>query len=210
MIKCDRSKPLHYFDDVVGQHFPSVSQILDTLYGDRFAYVKPDVLAEAQARGTRRHLLFGVLVLRRAGLAPDPIIDPCDEAAARGLVKWIETHQVWPIQVEEPRVNEQYGYAGTPDLLCLYGRERKVLLVDLKTGIQDDAHKVQVQAYWRLMDYAGATVLMDLYVDDAGQVRESVVVPSPHDWSWFLSGLGVLKGRLARGVKGGWRYEVRE
>lgn len=200
MITCDRNQPAHYKDEATGTFYPSVSQVLDVLYPDRFRYVDPHILGVAQDRGVRRHLLFGVLALWKAKLAPEPTIDPRDREVAAGLLRWIYEHDVHPLRVEEPAINVKDGYGGCPDGQFLYGPKRLVLLPDLKTGVQDEAHRIQVQAYLRLPGYLNSQCLMDVYVDEQGTVREQVVNLSSIDWCWFLNGLGVVRGRLARGV----------
>lgn len=195
MLTCDRSQVLHYLDTETGKRYPSVSQCLDVLYGDRFRHVDSAVLAEAQARGMRRHLLFGLLLLWRDGLAERPLIEPQDERVAGGLMDWIHRNNVKPLKVEDSAVSERYGFAGTPDTLCLYGPKRTVMLCDLKTGAPHDAYKIQVEAYWRLPEYDAAQVLTDVFVDDAGTVREDRVTPSPHNWAAFLNAIQLLKWR---------------
>ena len=144
MILVDRAAPAHYKDVETGLRFHSVSQCLDVLYPNRFSFVQPDVLAAAQDRGVRRHLLFGVLALWKAGLAEEPQINARDEAVAIGLVKWIHEHDIHPLRVEESALNRKDGYGGTPDCQVLYGPKRTIVLVDLKSGGEEDAHGLQL------------------------------------------------------------------
>jgi hypothetical protein len=173
--------------------------VLDVLFPDRFRHVQHEVLQAARERGNRRHLLFGVLLLWHEGVAAEPVIDPRDQAAANGIMNWILSHDVRPLKVEEPAVNVKDGYAGQPDALVLYGSRRWIVLPDFKSGLADIAHPIQVQAYSRLHGYEDAQMLMDIYVDDDGFVEEKRVGWNAHDYAWFLAGLQVLKGRLARG-----------
>lgn len=200
MITCDRNQPAHYLHVETGTRYPSVSQVLDVLYPDRFRWVNADVLKTAQERGNRRHRLFGVLVLWHAGLADKPEIDLRDELVMGGLMDWIVRNNVRPLRVEEPAINLRDGYAGTPDCQVLYGPKREILLVDLKSGVHEDVHAIQLQAYLRLPGYLNSQRLIDLYIDDQGQVREREVTPYVHNWAFFLNGLGVLKGRIARRI----------
>lgn len=201
MISCNRDKPLHYQDETTKKRYPSVSQIIEVLYGDRFQFANQSALRIAQERGKRRHILFGCLLLWKAGLVDKPIIEERDRLATDGMLKWMFINHVTALKVEEPSINQRDGYAGCPDAKILYSEKRVVCIPDLKTGGKAEAHAIQVQAYNKLDGYMDATLLMDLYVDDDGNVTESIITPNPHDYAWFLSGLGVLKGRNARGIK---------
>ena len=201
MISCNRTKLLHYQDEETKKRYHAVGQVIEVLYGNRFQFANQSALKIAQERGIRRHILFGCLLLWKAGLVDKPIIEARDNLAANGLVNWMIERHVRVVKVEEPSINLRDGYAGCPDAKILYGEKRIVCIPDLKTGGKSEAHAIQVQAYNKLDGYTDVTLLMDLYVDDDGRVTESLVTPNPHDWAWFLSGLGVLKGRNARGIK---------
>jgi hypothetical protein len=203
MLICDRSRAKHYLDEATGRDYFAVSQVLSVLDPDRFAMVRRDVLDRAMLRGTQVHQIFARILAHRARLKGYEDFDlatipPVLRGYASGLFDWADRNRVYPRKIESPSICWLHGgFAGTPDGLVAYGREQILTIVELKSGIEERLNRIQVQAYSWMDGYRDAKMLLLVYVDKTGKVREKEVKPNPHDKAWFLSGLGVLHGRLA-------------
>lgn len=190
-ITCDRTAQRHYEKD--GTRCYSVSQVCELLTGgQRYGS------QEAMDRGTHLHRLFALSVAAYAGMCAPPTI-PADYAGyAASWQQWIEIAKPEPIDIEGQRVSRLKGlpYAGTFDLLCRMHEHgpRRTVLVDLKSGQKATWHRIQVQAYGKLVPDAERMAL--LYIDkDGGLPTWQIVKPDVGDWALFQHGLNVLIGR---------------
>lgn len=191
-VSVDRTQPRHYAHN--GTRYYSVSQVVQVLTGETYAYGS----VEAMQRGTDIHAWFAWAGNAYAGgEAEQPDLSIDHTPYLRGIYDWMAMAKPLPMMIEESAVAANgLPFAGTPDLLAsiMHGGERKVALIDLKTGQPNDAHKVQVQAYHRLIGYIGAEILLLLYVSKDG-FKTVTVKKSPRDWAAFQAALSVLTWR---------------
>lgn len=192
-VSVDRTQLKQY--EANGTRYYSVSQVVQILTGETYAYGN----AEAMQRGTDIHAWFAWAVNAYAGNdAEQPDLSADHQPYMQGIYDWIAVAKPLPMMTEERAVSTVPGFpfAGTPDLLSSinHGGKRKVALIDLKTGQPNDGHRIQVQAYSRLVGYTGAEVLVLLYVNKDG-FNTVTVKKSPRDWAAFQSALSVLMWR---------------
>lgn len=176
---------------------PRVSTILRILY-DSYAGVPSAVLEVAAERGETLHRLCLTFLASLDGLcsAPDQIPHEYD-AAYRAFGQWVAANQVQPIAVEQAGVCTKYGYRGTPDALIAWGPRQFRTILDLKfTASILPTNRVQVQAYWRLDDYADADRALLLHINPlTGECKAHTITKNPHDWAGFMNALSVWKWR---------------
>lgn len=199
-LVCERHIPRNYRDEQTGKRFWAVSEVLNCLDPDRFAMVRKDVLDKALARGTQVHMIFSDILATRAGI-PGYAFDLKKvpgvlRGYATGLYEWADKHNVIPRKIEFSSVWRRWGTGGTADTEAYYGRERLIIIGELKSGIEERLNRVQVQIYGQMEDYREAKAYLLIYVDKEGRVKEKWVQPSPHDIAWFCAGVGVLNGRM--------------
>lgn len=160
-----------------GQHYkvgklqmPRVTSILRTLQLVRY----PDDPA-AMALGTASHLAIRYLLEQRLEWKSlDEQVRPRVEAAR----KFCKQLDVQPIDIERT-VASNLGYAGTPDLICTFGRTPQRAVIDWKCG------KPQHAAALQLVAYAGASATapmgrMTVELKDDGDY--SLIVWPAADW----------------------------
>lgn len=192
-VSVDRTKSRNYAANN-GMRYYSVSQVLQVLTGETYAYGS----VEAMQRGTDIHAWFAWAVNAYAGHeAEQPDLSADHAPYMQGIYDWLSVAKPLPMMIEESSVaTGGLMFAGTPDLLAsiLHGAKRKVALIDLKTGQSNDVHRIQVQAYSRLVGYTGAEVLVLLYVGKDG-FKTVTVKKSPRDWAAFQAALSVLAWR---------------
>lgn len=121
----------------------------------------------------------------------DPIIKPYVSAAV-DFLKWAKFTPFLSL-CETPQVNEEHGYAGTPDLVGLIGSTPTLL--DIKTGSCDCAH-IQTAAYAEMPKIKGLRPLRyTLKLNNTGTFRLL-----PHvgvdDFTRFLRGLSKARDVL--------------
>lgn len=191
-VSVDRTQQRQYAAE--GTRFYSVSQVLQVLTGETYAYGSD----EAMQRGTDVHAWFAWAVNAYAGNdAEQPDLSADHAPYMQGIYDWLSVAKPLPMMIEESAVaTGGLPFAGTPDLMAsiMHGGKRKVALIDLKTGQPNDAHRIQVQAYSRLAGYTGAEVLLVLYVSKDG-FKTVTVKKSPRDWAAFQSALSVIAWR---------------
>lgn len=156
-----------------GRPVPGVTSILDPMYDFRF--VDPAAMEAARDFGTKVHRtveLSELGALNRKSLAP--------ELEAR-LVQWERfKHDMGYLPAGgEVRVgSRKYSYCGTLDNhgLLLAQTEadppERSLLLDLKTGAEYPAHKLQTAGYWIAAVEMGllpdSTIRASVYLDEDG------------------------------------------
>ncbi|HEY6362466.1 MAG TPA: hypothetical protein VIX63_15240, partial [Vicinamibacterales bacterium] len=131
-----------------GRPVPSVTQVLDRAYPDRFACVAPDVLAAKAALGTAVHAAVA------NGWPNGGPACAADVAVRLDAWRWFcTTRRVQPLLREAVVCSRDLGlpparrrpYVGRLDGLCTVDG-RRVVLLDLKTGETSLAH-LQTLAY---------------------------------------------------------------
>lgn len=175
---------------------PRVTTILKTLQLVRY----PDDHA-AMALGRATHLAVRYLLEERLDWKKlDEQVRPRVEAA-RKLIKQLD---IRPIAIERP-IASNLGYAGTPDLVCTFGKTPQRAVLDWKNG------KPQAAAALQLIAYAGGSasspigrMTCELKADGDYNL---VVWPAKEwygDWRAWLGALSlygwVEKRRAKRGV----------
>lgn len=195
---CERHIPRNYRDEETSKRYWAVSEGLNVLDPDRFSMIRKDVLDKALARGTQVHLIFSDILATRAKIPGYDFklerVPAVLRGYATGLYEWADKHNVRPLMIESSSAFRRWGYAGTADALAIVDGVETI--VELKSGIEERLNRVQVQAYHKMEGYEGAKRLLLLYVDKNGHHKPRPVDPSPHDWAWFCSSLGVLTGRM--------------
>ena len=117
--------PLQHRYQLDGQRLPSVTEILSPLTD--YSRTPADVLAAARVRGKAVHLAIEQL---ERGTIDWQLLD---ETLCNYVLAWMrfkEDTGFQPEAVEQPVYSQQYGYAGTPDVVGLL-RQRRTL-IDLK------------------------------------------------------------------------------
>jgi hypothetical protein len=86
-------------------------------------------------------------------------VDEFFKPYAKAFDNFVREHQVEVIENERSVVSTKYGYAGTLDLLARIGPEKKVYLLDIKTGkdVYPEAF-IQLSAYKQALHEAGVEV----------------------------------------------------
>lgn len=193
---CTRGAAREYRDSATGREYFSFSQVAQVLDPQAYASVPSAIMADARTRGSRLHLLFGLLLASLTGACEAPEFPQEWNGYWEAMLHWIVDHKVKPCLIEESSTHPSLEYAGTPDALVLAGPKQVRTLVDLKTGsVRSRMHAVQVQAYSKLIGYEDCAARVVLYVSPDGTYSERKVENSAADWAWFQCGLGVLRGR---------------
>ena len=193
---CTRGAAYEYTDQDTGKKYFSVSQVLDVLDPHAFDAVNAEVLAAAQDRGTALHVLFGLLLIARAGLCEQPERPSGDLGGYfDAMERFIAEKQPETIRVEEPSLNDRLRFAGTPD--CLVTIAKRVMLIDLKTGGKRVVHKTQLIAYRSMEGYGEAKQMGTLYVHKDGTYQLDMLDKPDEAFhlAWMQAGLSVLHGR---------------
>lgn len=202
-MKCDRSRPQHYFDELTGKRYWSVSEVRKVAF-DSYAGIPESVLEPARVRGTILHRRFFFAMASLEGLCPYPVVIPQYEGYCQTMDKWIEKRKPVRVKLESASCNERYGYAGTPDALLeillpinqRVSRIRRVLF-DLKTGAPTRTDPMQLCSYEHMEGYE-ADELLNVYLDaDGGEAKEQFVTKGKRgtEWSAFLNALSLLRWR---------------
>ena len=179
-----------------GAYF-SCSQVLRAMTGEDSYGSEADM-----QRGTDLHTIFALAVASYAGRCAPPVVPTEYQGYYHSMQWWIDTFKPEPVQIEHPSVCATKGlpFAGTPDLLAwTSGNGKRVLsLVDLKSGGHTPWHRVQVQAYQKLVGYQDATALRLLYIHaDGSEPYYLPVRRDPRDCAAFYSALNLLVWREA-------------
>lgn len=135
---------------VNGIVYPSVTQIMTGIGLYDLSHVPERVLRESAERGTIVHLL---IEWHEKGILDERSIDPelrgyFDSYLRMKDAKLLPDH---PSAIEEQLYSEKYGYAGTLDQMY-----EDDWINDLKTGVPDPGHSIQLSAYW-LLKYGDIT-----------------------------------------------------
>lgn len=125
--------------EVDGRKLARVTTILSDL---RLIYRIDD--EAAKARGTAVHLAIRYLLEERLDWKTvDSAILPYVQAAQ----KFCSDMDVHPIYIEQHMALPELGYAGTPDLICTFGRSSAKAVVDWSTGAIPVTKGLQMIAY---------------------------------------------------------------
>jgi hypothetical protein len=108
------------------------------------------------------------------------------------IKEWSEEYGVEVLYVEEPMYSKKHQIAGTPDLICTFKNDRKILnVVDLKKKGAGLLVRVQLKAYemifreWK--NYFGGINHWSLKVDREGNLQFIKELIRKNDWNFFLA-----------------------
>ena len=192
--------PTAYLID--GVPFPRVTTVLGLVRD--LSGSPADVLAHAASRGQAVHRACWILEADPSGLAwgtLHPELMPYVQAfqSAKRALRW------QTVEAERLVVSRRYGYAGRADLLVsgLSGAWQTVL--DLKTGVPDPSHTLQLAAYVEAYrEQTGTKRSIGrriLYLTSEGRYR-LVEVPAEQqqaDFNTFLACLAVHRWQAQHG-----------
>jgi len=185
-LVCDRSKPRHYGDEA-GRYW-SVSQVVGVVTGDR-GFMDPVALQ----RGTDVHQIFALRIGASMGWCDMPDVPDEYRGYDTAIVRWIEWAKPQPTMLERSLKHKTLPYAGTMDFVGMIGQDYGVL--DLKTGIGQRWHSLQLHAYRQLVDKASKMWILSVNAD--GDFSQEAVKYNARDWAAFQNGLSILQWRAA-------------
>jgi hypothetical protein len=158
---------------------------------------------EAAERGTMLHARFAAILTNGT----------CNTDDGEPYTHWDFAAWTWitsqhfrtgNIRVEQTMVATRkiLPFAGTADLLYIAKDGRSARVIDLKTGAPQWWHRVQLQAYGKLVtDTMGLAVecMEILYIHHDQPIPKTVTVkPSALDWAAFCNALSLLIYREGR------------
>lgn len=182
LLTCDRTHARHY-GDRDGRYW-SVSQVLSVLSPP--APVSPEMLQ----RGKDLHTIFALRLAEHAGRASAPCVPDHYRLYDEAMVTWIKTVNPVLIECETPHKHGRLPYAGTPDAVV---RIQDVsVLLELKSGVPQRTHAVQVMAYWHLLPDVRRAMI--IYLSPAG-IRTVTLQRDARHWAAFQNALAVLLWR---------------
>lgn len=190
MITVDRTQPRNYEEH--GFRYFGVTSICHAMMGED-AYVNQASLD----RGTDLHVIFSLYVGSLAGRCAPPLVPPQYVGYFKSMQLGLDILKPEPELIERKAISLIKGmpFAGTPDLLAwVWWRGKRVLaLIDLKTGMKQRWHSIQVMAYRKLQGYGDAEMVALFYIkEDGSQPVFDVVKSNPRDWAAFQATLSLL------------------
>lgn len=182
-----------------GATIPSVTQIINEFIGpvdvngaSVFVHrvtgqvIYADVLTAASDFGSAVHRVVELALTHGidAIYYPEKI-----ECSVQALAQWQRDFNPEIIQLEGRMASQQYGYAGTFDILCYLPSTKRLSLIDVKTGI-GNMTGVQTSAYERLIrENTGERKAIDRYKlrlpKVPGETYRLIPCSNPQDWVYF-------------------------
>jgi len=128
--------------------YPSVTSVIKSSgFGADFSNVPADIMARACARGEVVHKCCELI---DKGTLDRSTVDPALEGYIQAYEGFLKVCQVKPIYIEEEMISEDFGYGGTPDLVCWMNGKR--VIVDRKTTDPDSLQaRLQTGGYETLV-----------------------------------------------------------
>lgn len=195
-LTVNRGAQFEYEDPETGKKYFSVSQVRACMW-EGFRFVKPDVLAAAQRRGTLLHRRFALCLGARLDLCAYPPILKEYPGYCDSMDRFIDDYQPEAERIEEPSKSDKWGVAGCPDGLL---KITSVLsITDLKSGDETPVDPCQLLGYHELDDYRCAERMLDVYLNKHGkkpEVKEIKRREHLFDWAAFVNALHLLKWRV--------------
>jgi hypothetical protein len=106
------------------------------------------------------------------------------------FVEWLNQYKPKIMLIEDPLYSKRYGYAGTPDIICILNN--KPIVCDIKTGMYGLAG-VQMAGYEQLwgehLPRTGRMGRYVLHIPKDGGAYKFMSVGSAQDWAFFQSRL---------------------
>ena len=188
-----RGQPHEYEEVETGERFFSCSQLLKVLDPHVYSYVDDAIMAEAQARGVDLHKHFFYLMASLRGLCPKPAPPREFLGYVQAMERWIHDRKPHPLLLEEPSVNRKWGVAGTKDFKGLI--DKKVELIDLKTGGPLRIHDAQLNCYRTFEDCQDVQRMRTLYIHKDGTYHDPLVSHDPMHVAALENAVNVLRWR---------------
>ena len=130
-----------YTDDRTGEQLPSVNQIINSVYGSGYEYVKKSILEARANRGREIHLDAHNWMTKDGYYGMKHI-------ETHALVGWLERNDISLKAVESEKIVAVSGmFAGTADLVT--GTVRKAHLWDYKTNLNKPTKKML--SHWQML-----------------------------------------------------------
>ena len=137
---------------VNGEKVPCVSDIIAVFGNDVEEGDDLELLMDAAAeRGTTCHYILASYLQGDLDVEYPDSYEPYVEAIRLFLAE----HHIEPLSIETPVFCEKYGYAGTPDLLCMFDGELTVIDYKFVSQIAKTKVKAQLNAYAYAYEEAG-------------------------------------------------------
>jgi hypothetical protein len=153
---CDFDPVEHVYRDVHGRAHDSITQILSDCECSDFSMVDPFVLAQAADRGTRCHHYSAQWDRLRGHLTiHDYLRDFAVDLDLHGHLLQYERFLsetgfvAIPEETERPRLVSIHGtiVGMTPDRIGHFPRNRRLVVIDIKTGVYQLSHPLQIAGY---------------------------------------------------------------
>jgi len=183
MLTFDAEKHEYRRDGIV---FPSVTQVIESVAGSRFANITAEDLEFACQRGTVVHT---ITELHDLGTLDKHSIDPALRGYYAAYIAFLEDCSPKWDKIEHRACDETLGYAGTIDRIGeMNGRG---VILDIKTGVKSCWTGVQLAAYANIIkDKKSKRFGLHLGGDGKYQLEQ---YGYPMDWNVFLSALNIYK-----------------
>lgn len=175
-----------YFLD--NQVIPGVTATLKAAGIVDYSMIPQTVLERAWRRGALAHEAMYYYALDTLDLASlDPQIEPYVMAG----IRFHEESRLVAARVEERAFNDEYRYAGTPDLEAVIGGDP--WLIDYKTGLVLPGHRHQLAAYLNLDCFKSPRryrrAILQLCADGTYRLHEYLRAEYARDLEVFLLAL---------------------
>ena len=196
MLTFDRIDHEYRWD---GKVVPSVTQVIGewqqiNVYGVEYyantftgAVVKVETFRAAADFGTAVHSMCH---MELKGILSESALHPALIPPLEQFRTWMDHFKPEILLVEQPMYSQKYGYAGTPDIICMV--KNKPLVCDIKTGEYAMAG-VQIAGYEQLYKENsrkwGRMGRYVLYIPKNGGAYRFHPVGSPRDWAFFQARL---------------------
>lgn len=198
-LSFDPDDHTYYLD---GTKVPSVTQVIGSCKLSDYSQVPPDVLATKAQLGRDVHLA--------AELLDNHDLD--DESVSDDVAPYLDGWRAFLSDystafelVEEPLASEKYRFGGTIDRLARIGGT--LCLIDIKTSIGTEWHKIQLAAYALLLRENGHRPQFgfNIYLNPRGGFTPMRyrAADLKADEACFLSALNVHKWKQIKGYFNG-------
>lgn len=170
-----------------GRRVPSVTQVLAPM--NDYSMVPPDILEAARIFG--QHVHEAVDLFNRDELDISSLDLPLVPFVS-AWSKFLDESGAVVIASEQAVAHEQLGYAGTPDLVLVWGTRRRLVVPDIKaTAVIPPTVGLQTSAYAKAYAAMHGALEPERYciqLREDGSYRADKRT-DPSDWSYFVSAL---------------------
>lgn len=175
------------------------SILKDPQMSEQEAMLSPYKVSEgARGIGTTVHSLIEAFKTSQTLIdSPDANI----QGFAKAFYKWVKDYDVKVVENEKTVFSDKYMFAGTTDMICTFGDDPTLVLVDFKTGkaVYDQVF-LQLSAYRQGLSEAGITIgrmyavvlkkndegmSTGNYICEEGEDQLDVFLSLKHVWEWM-------------------------